>query len=110
MVSLDSTSRVMVLPVRVLTKLYPAALVHVRGVCVHSVWRVVGRVRGHGEFGFKKTYICTENAEKKEMSAWAFTQSAGIACHGSLGHVLVASFRWCRRSVAVFEAEEAMLM
>lgn len=25
-----------------------------------------------------------------------------------LGHILVASFRWCRRSVAVFEAEEAM--
>ena len=23
-------------------------------------------------------------------------------------HVLVASFRWCRRSVAVFEAEEAI--
>jgi hypothetical protein len=42
------------------------------------------------------------------MLAHLVHKDVGNAYKRISGHVLVASFRWCRRSVAVFEAEEAI--
>lgn len=42
------------------------------------------------------------------MLARRFTRVTGTHLDGVWRNVLVASFRWCRRSVAEFEAEEAM--
>ena len=74
--------------------------------------RVDGRLglrpRARGVRGFGKTYICTASGKKRTCQLAGFITGHRNALERVSGHVLVASFRWCRRSVAVFEAEEAM--
>jgi hypothetical protein len=57
---------------------------------------------------FKMTYICTGSARKKNMLAQHVHTGLRNVIQRISRNVLVASFRCCRRSVAVFEAEEAM--
>lgn len=67
-------------------------------------------VRGNGVCSSSRPTSALKTREKRGCQLAEFTRGAGMHFGGSLQHILVASFRWCRRSVAVFEAEEAMTM
>lgn len=54
------------------------------------------------------TYICTGSARKKNMLARHVHAGLRDVFQRVSWHVLVAISRWCRRSVAVFQAEEAI--